>query len=261
MSKLVSGLKEKNKLEGKVGIYLPKDLFYDFYSIGLKKIEKFRNLSELVKFCISFYAYHSLDLNRELYGQLKYSEIPNKFFDQQETFREKITLKEFEENFIKVEVLNWHLIICLSKCDDITFENNFDIIRRILMLSWENLDKSEYWRREERFRVGVTDIFQKNIHQLKILHGNYSKSTLIKKCLQFYAFNVANNKNLSHLENYSKKYAHEINELTEIELLLPDYLAETLNFHYNIANDIQKIIDYNLMVFKNLFPERSINIG
>lgn len=260
MSKLVLGLKEKNKLEGTVDIYLPKNLFYDFYSIELKKIEKFRNLSELVKFCISFYAYQSLDLNRELYGQLKYSEIPNIFFDQQEAFKETVTLKEFEENFIKMEVLNWHLIICLSKCD-IMFEENSDIIRRIIMLSWDNLDKSEYWRSEERFRVSVPDIFQKNIHELKILHGNYSKSTLIKKCLQFYAFNIGNNKNLSHLENYSKKHVHEINELTEIRLLLPDYLAKTLNFQYNIANDIQKIIDYNLMVFKNLFPERSINIG
>ncbi|MGT4651176.1 hypothetical protein [Bacillus cereus] len=260
MSKLIFGLKGKNKLDGKVSIYLPKKLLKEFELMDLKKIWGLKDSSEVVKFCISFYAFYYLEFNRELYEQLKYSKVPNEFFGKREEFRENITLKEFEEHFTKIEVLNWHLIVCLSKYEG-GFEEHFDIIREIIRFSWDHLEKANYGGKEKVFKLGMTDIFRKNISNLKILHGNYSEKNLMKKCLEFYAYNVDTNKNSVYSKSYSDKYLDEANELSEISLELTGSLAETLNFKYGIVNDIQEIVAYNLMVFKNLFPERSINNG
>lgn len=260
MSKLIVGLKGKNKLDEKVGIYLPKKLLKEPELMDLKRGWGLKSSSDVVKFCISFYAFYSLDLNRELYEQLNYSTVPTEFLDKKEKFRENITLKEYEENFTKIEVLKWHLIVCLSKYER-GFENHFDIIREIIKFSWGHLEKANYSGKERVFKLGMSDIFRKNISNLKIIHGNYTEKNLMKKCLEFYAYNIDTKKISSYAESRSEVYQVEANELSVKSIELTRGLADTLNFQYNTVNDIQEIIVYNLMVFKNLFPERSINNG
>lgn len=264
MSKLILGLKEKNNLVNKAVIYLPKEIYNDNRIKEIKKKFGLKSSSEALKFCILHSSFNWLDVNKELYEQLKYSENPTMFYNKTKEFEDTTTLTIFKKKYTKIEVLNWHLIVCLSKFGR-DYTNNYDFLDKILCFSWNKFGRIGLDESLENYKVEVPNVFFDNIDVLKMLHGNYKKNNLLRRCFELYAYNNNNNNNSNSFRSYANKYFDEFDKksksTSEVDLYIPINLAETLNFKYDHVNDIENVINYNLRIFDNLFPERNIKNG
>jgi len=263
VSKLIYGLKEKNNLSQKITIYISKEYSDDYRILKIKKKIGLKDFREVLKFCISYQVFSLLDLNKELYEQLKYSINPGKFVDQIKEFADSTTITVLKEKYIKVEVLKWHLTVCLSKFKD-DHTSFYHFINEVLDKSWDRLENinNNFNKELKVYKISVPRNFLDNISSLKLLHGNYKNNNLLKRCLEIYAYDTSSNHVLSVQKiNFNNEKHNFKSTSDEVDLRIPIVLAESLNFKYDDINKIEKIINHNLLIFNNLFPERSINNG
>lgn len=264
MSKLISGLKSGVNFGGGINIFVPKKLDHDYRMKKLKNFHQTKSLSSTIKASIRFFVYDHIDMNTDLYNQIRYDTQVIEFINYQKMIEETITLKEFKEKFIEIKVHNWHIIYCLSKIfksnriKDST--DNMNFFEEIIDYNFRNLINNNVTS-EVDYTIKISSIDEIDSKILKTFHGTGSILTNIQWCILFYE----HTKFKSHYISNSLKAAGDIIHINPLEksnlkslhqIKLPERLEDTINLREDKINDITSIINFNIEVYYNLFPEQ-----
>ena len=255
MSKLLLGVKKGNNFKKTEEVYIHKDLLTLKEFKDLKKVFGTNDYSYVLKSCFLKFAFNKLNLTDELYAQLRPNNTIWDFMNQQEKIKLSLSAEKHLLNYKKINVLRWHLVVCLNDFD-LNETNEFEIIKTIIIETRNLMFKSI--KKIEKIKLELAEIeysllTKREWNDLKILHGNYRENRLIKKCIELYVSQslsdgVKDYKTENELETKKQKTKN-------LHIKLSEYEKEFLKSKNCSDIKIDNIIEYNLKICDNLISK------
>lgn len=252
MSKLIYELKDSIDFNEKGDLYVPKALTSDYRVRDLQYMLNTKSLGVTLKKCFSLFMYKNIDINRDLFEQMKFNKNIQYFYKQKNLFESNITLKDFKTDFIEIKVLNWHLIFFLNKVD---FKKTD--LKEVFNTIYEDLlDFSldfQFELQTKKYEIKMNKIDSKTLAKLKTFHGTTTIQDTIKGCVLFYIF-YENSREYHNIKREYLPYDRENYESEILHINLPIEIERKINSKY-ISEEIADILNFNINAVSHLFPE------